>query len=227
MRPGDTVRAAALPLGVVAGKAEAREADDHRRPGTTRMRLVSTSSRGSGRLTGRNYSSPALQSQRRSASLRFGSIDEDSVVFSSSAGIATPEPSTWARILLASPGSTCQLSRRSILAGFHYDGATGFAGGDLLSGNSFIIQDNEQDRYIQFDFANPLVSGGVNPLLPPPVVGSGSFECNNCVLVRTVLDGGDARTIAVPELSTWAMLLVGFAGLGFARYRADRPQQDP
>jgi hypothetical protein len=107
----------------------------------------------------------------------------------------------------------------SILAGFHYDGATGFAGGDLLSGNSFIIQDNEQDRYIQFDFANSLVSGGVNPLLPPPVVGSGSFECNNCVVVRTVLDGGDARTIAVPELSTWAMLLVGFAGLGFAGYR--------
>jgi hypothetical protein len=107
----------------------------------------------------------------------------------------------------------------SILAGFHYDEATGFAGGDLLSGNSFIIQDNEQNRYIQFDFANPLVSGGVNPLLPPPVVGSGSFECNNCVLVRTVLDGGDARTIAVPELSTWAMLLVGFAGLGFAGYR--------
>jgi hypothetical protein len=107
----------------------------------------------------------------------------------------------------------------SILAGFHYDGATGFAGGDLLSGNSFIVQDNEQNRYIQFDFANSLVSGGVNPLLPPPAVGSGSFECNNCVLVRTVLDGGDARTIAVPELSTWAMLLVGFAGLGFAGYR--------
>jgi hypothetical protein len=108
----------------------------------------------------------------------------------------------------------------SILAGFHYDGATGFAGGDLLSGNSFIIQDNEQDRYIQFDFANPLVSGGVNPLLPPPAVGSGSFECNNCVVVRTVLDGGDARTIAVPELSTWAMLLVGFAGLGLLARRA-------
>jgi hypothetical protein len=33
MRLGDTVRAAALPLGAVAGKAEAREADEHRRPG--------------------------------------------------------------------------------------------------------------------------------------------------------------------------------------------------
>jgi PEP-CTERM motif len=107
----------------------------------------------------------------------------------------------------------------SILAGFHYDAATGFVGGDLLSGNSFIIQDNGQDRYIQFDFANPLTSGGVNSLLLPSVVGSGSFECNNCVLIRSVLAGGDAGTIAVPEPSTWAMMLVGFAGLGFAGYR--------
>jgi PEP-CTERM motif len=110
----------------------------------------------------------------------------------------------------------------SILAGFHYDEATGFAGGDLLSGNSFIVQNNQQTRYIQFDFANPLTSGGVNPLLPPPVVGSGSFECNNCVLVRNVLPGGDATTIAVPEPSTWAMMLVGLAGFGFLARRVAR-----
>ena len=108
----------------------------------------------------------------------------------------------------------------SILAGFHYDEATGFVGGDLLSGNSFIVQDNQQTRYIQFDFANPLTSGGVNALLPPPPgVGSGSFECNNCVLVRNVLAGGDARTIAAPELSTWAMMLLGFVGVGYTSIR--------
>ena len=39
----------------------------------------------------------------------------------------------------------------SILTGFDYDEATGFVGGDLLSGNSFIVQDNDQTRYIQFD----------------------------------------------------------------------------
>jgi hypothetical protein len=104
----------------------------------------------------------------------------------------------------------------SILAGFHYDEATSFAGGDLLSGNSFIIGDNDQNRYVLFDFANPLTSGGVDPLIPGSDGGSGSYECNNCVLIRNVLAGGDATTIAVPESPTWAMLLVGFAGLGFA-----------
>jgi PEP-CTERM motif len=29
-------------------------------------------------------------------------------------------------------------------------------------------------------------------------------------------------TLTVPEPSTWAMMLVGFAGLGFAGYRASR-----
>jgi hypothetical protein len=29
-------------------------------------------------------------------------------------------------------------------------------------------------------------------------------------------------TVAVPEPSTWAMMMLGFAGLGFARYRRSR-----
>jgi hypothetical protein len=31
-----------------------------------------------------------------------------------------------------------------------------------------------------------------------------------------------ATTISVPEPSTWAMLLLGFAGLGFVSYRRTR-----
>ena len=31
-----------------------------------------------------------------------------------------------------------------------------------------------------------------------------------------------SSTAPVPEPSTWAMLLIGFAGLGFVRYRASR-----
>jgi hypothetical protein len=36
-----------------------------------------------------------------------------------------------------------------------------------------------------------------------------------------VVNAGGSIT-AVPELSTWAMMLVGFAGLGFAGYRRTR-----
>jgi hypothetical protein len=34
--------------------------------------------------------------------------------------------------------------------------------------------------------------------------------------------GGTVTTTAVPEPSTWAMMLLGFAGLGFVGYRASR-----
>lgn len=35
-------------------------------------------------------------------------------------------------------------------------------------------------------------------------------------------ESGTLSVAAVPELSTWAMMLTGFAGLGFASYRASR-----
>ena len=35
---------------------------------------------------------------------------------------------------------------------------------------------------------------------------------------------GEAFTVAIPELLTWAMMLVGFAGLAFARCRSARNQ---
>ena len=34
--------------------------------------------------------------------------------------------------------------------------------------------------------------------------------------------GGGTFMIAIPEPSTWAMMIAGFAGLGFAGYRASR-----
>jgi hypothetical protein len=36
------------------------------------------------------------------------------------------------------------------------------------------------------------------------------------------LDGARITLSAAPEASTWAMMLIGFGGLGFAGYRASR-----
>jgi len=37
-----------------------------------------------------------------------------------------------------------------------------------------------------------------------------------------IQESGSLRLTAAPELSTWAMMLLGFAGIGFAGYRASR-----
>ena len=52
--------------------------------------------------------------------------------------------------------------------------------------------------------------------------GGGSYLsslASNPILIAGVESGDGLVTITVPELSTWAMLLLGFAGLGFAGYR--------
>jgi subtilase-type serine protease len=55
------------------------------------------------------------------------------------------------------------------------------------------------------------------------VLGGGSFACDiggrSEKLWLGVTGGTDLTLSAVPEPSTWAMLLLGFAGLGFAGYR--------
>jgi hypothetical protein len=43
-------------------------------------------------------------------------------------------------------------------------------------------------------------------------------------LLKLAIDG-NVTTLAVPESSTWAMMLVGFAGLGFAGYHGAREQR--
>jgi PEP-CTERM motif len=54
-----------------------------------------------------------------------------------------------------------------------------------------------------------------NPMFSP----SGPFVVTNVF----VPGGVDHLTISeVPEPSTWAMMALGFAGLGFARYRTSR-----
>ena len=42
------------------------------------------------------------------------------------------------------------------------------------------------------------------------------------VLTTSPVDPGIGSVIAVPEASTWAMMLLGFAGLGYAGWRGSR-----
>jgi PEP-CTERM motif len=80
--------------------------------------------------------------------------------------------------------------------------------------------------------ANPLLDGGVNPVTPQDM-----FVLLNAIDMS--FNGGPvsdfamehlafpATTLTVPEPSTWVMMLIGFAGLGFAGYRASRRPQPP
>ena len=78
-----------------------------------------------------------------------------------------------------------------------------------------------------------LASGGGDPPIPSGGLVTGGSDVGSTGAGLT--DGGSTGSIvtdetggvgvtltAIPEASTWAMMLLGFAGLGFAGYRASR-----
>jgi hypothetical protein len=87
--------------------------------------------------------------------------------------------------------------------------------GDLLLGliGEFSISANGDSLADSFVGDDSVINLGSNfgPNIDLTVSGSGSFVV-----------GGSA----VPEASTWAMMLAGFAGLGFAGCRGSRPTRD-
>jgi hypothetical protein len=79
------------------------------------------------------------------------------------------------------------------------------------------------DGYLDLVFQNPLTVPGIDLL----VTGHSSYECGGfatgagaCNTSRAsirYIESGFAS--AVPEPSTWAMMILGFAGVGFMAYR--------
>ena len=66
--------------------------------------------------------------------------------------------------------------------------------------------------------------GGVNATNTPLIYGDYYFT-EALLRLQNVLDGKSGWVLyspAVPESSTWAMMVLGFSGLGFAGYRASR-----
>jgi hypothetical protein len=105
-----------------------------------------------------------------------------------------------------------------ISTGFEYDAATSLQGAGLGTNSFSLTQVDSPNRALELSFFNPLTSPGTDTL----VFGE-SNECgsNSCGSFRSPIDGlavGSAVS-AVPEPTTWAMMILGFAGVGFVAYR--------
>jgi PEP-CTERM motif len=90
---------------------------------------------------------------------------------------------------------------------------SGITGVALTAGSSYylVVAPIADDT---FDVFNLNSTGASGPVLINN--GSGFFEAS------TTLSGFDVLSATVPEASTWAMMLIGFAGLGLAGYRRTR-----
>jgi hypothetical protein len=81
------------------------------------------------------------------------------------------------------------------------------------------------DNFIDVGFLSPIVSYSANGL---SAVETGNSNYNSFASPTYAGPGGAevglqiSTAVATPELSTWAMMGLGFAGLGFAGWRAQR-----
>ena len=111
------------------------------------------------------------------------------------------------------------------IAGYEYTPTTSYTNGGASYLTFNRAYPNAYQGALQLDFSAPLSGYGLQPL----VTGEGgpSWETAGYVNVddvppepvRYLVSGA---VIGVPELSTWAMMLAGFVGLGLAGHRRAR-----
>jgi PEP-CTERM motif len=67
--------------------------------------------------------------------------------------------------------------------------------------------------------------GGTCAVIPTPAPIVENLVFDDVTQIQFAWTGPFTYVAPVPEPSTWAMLLIGFAGIGFAGYRKSRPEK--
>jgi hypothetical protein len=110
-----------------------------------------------------------------------------------------------------------------LISGYDYTPSTTVLGGCGANCLNFGRNDPAYYGGLQLTFTTPLGSYGPVAVDTNP---SASWENLSWTAggepLRYFVNNSDIVVTGVPEASTWAMLLVGFAGLGLAGYRASR-----
>jgi hypothetical protein len=111
------------------------------------------------------------------------------------------------------------------IPGFEYTPGTTFPNGGCTTSPCFeFSRAPSYDGTLQLAFLNPLPSFGADPFDLANSWETLSFGFPGSP-VRYLLSGDVVASI--PEPATWAMMVIGFAGLGFAGCRKARPARLP
>ena len=129
----------------------------------------------------------------------------------------------WDATTATIDGYDITTSGGSALPGFTYTSGTAFSDQGTFGANpadSFLLQSSAGIQYLSFVFDGALTAGGVDDITITGGVSPGSYECNNCSIVRSIT-AGDAAAANVPEPLSIALFAIGLFA-AFAIHRRNR-----